>query len=69
MAPAELPLIAMPVARLRFLEKWWEVIVTEGTNVRPAPRPIPIPWLNGIQIPTFQIQETTPKEYLMWYVD
>jgi hypothetical protein len=55
-APAELPLMTTPVARLRLFEKWWEVIVTEGTNVSPAPRPMPTPWLGRNQKPIFQIQ-------------
>lgn len=42
-APAELPLSTMPVATLRRFAKWWDVILMEGTKLRPMPIPIPSP--------------------------
>ncbi len=44
-APMEIPVNAIPYARLRLRLKWTPTIAVDGVKRNPVPKPMPTPWL------------------------
>lgn len=61
------PVDPNPVAKLRFMVKYPAMTATDGTNRKPVPRPIQIPWERRtcqyvVEILVIMIPRTTKKE-------